>query len=1150
MNLKNSVVRQTLILECDNEEQALALRSSLGDYNKAHLLPVIERVLLEAAPAGRHVCIERLEIDLGTMEPDEFEDVAPQRLYVELKEALERALSSPLLSRTQSEEVRKAEILERYLLRGTLDASAPAAASFSLDDWLNEMASQDPQGLARLIRRAGLNEYALARLVNQSTDAALRRIVAVLDPEHAALIFSYLADLHGIHREEPVAAVNEAEFDRMLWLVTLSYLVRDAGSQFNRKVFLQSLIRGVAAQYGMDYEQMLALFAAALEHVTRRHGLPSSLPAVLSELVRESPASDLNLESSNSNIDKEPPSRELEIEELARLVRLKGRDAAWLEMLVRGLDHEVLVRLIGVLDPDQAGAIVPFLFSVRDAQRAAPVLADHPSDFHQFLWSLALAYIVAEPGSEFNRKAFLLSLLRRLAQAVGVDLASVLGSFRTGLDRLASKAPVKSSLPAIFSGLLNDCSNSAAGADPLPAWPASNRDPVLAGVRNSSGSGTPTDPGIASPASDRAPAAPSAPDPLHSALAPHPHDDPGRHARVVLAAIQDMPPHQLRRVLADVLPAINASGPLAEALRSTLDKPCPREFHARLISAALRGEPLDFDNPEGQTPAGQAPLLPESMDPRELKAAIAARLSAGPAAAPGLHSAYSLIAILLRRDATDARRLLRSVIGNPEYRETLFRTGDSTEFETILELVAGANARPVLALLRHVQGLAASDRPPLDHIRAVLLSETLLREPGREMDADFFERLLAALFPAPLSQRVRESLLSSASTDAQTVRAVLDPPHGASRTQAINAAAKLTDLLSRLEDGEPAAHEIAICDFDEMLRHASEETRRALRDLLNAARVRRQIARILPDSLFLDVLRLLNPVQARTLADITGILASAWASTHQSSGPEAAQHIIRTAILDAIAAGSSSCEALAHSVIQSVRRSAAGEEAVAAFLRNADSLAEKGGAKDLRAALTNAAARRDHEKPAPRRRVFTKVPADAPVEDVLYVENAGLVLASPFLPHFFSSLNFLKKSEKRASRWRNDHVASRAVHLLQYLVDERGSAPEPLLILNKILCGLPVAQPIEKQIAITEEEKEVCDRLMRALIANWQVVSGSSPAAVRETFFQRAGKLQREADQWKLHVQRKTLDVLVDQAPWSFSLVVHDWMPEPLHVSW
>jgi hypothetical protein len=57
-------------------------------------------------------------------------------------------------------------------------------------------------------------------------------------------------------------------------------------------------------------------------------------------------------------------------------------------------------------------------------------------------------------------------------------------------------------------------------------------------------------------------------------------------------------------------------------------------------------------------------------------------------------------------------------------------------------------------------------------------------------------------------------------------------------------------------------------------------------------------------------------------------------------------------------------------------------------------------------------------------------------------------------------------------------------------------------------------------------------------------------AGLRETFLQREGKLQRTHDGWKLRVQRKTLDVLVDQIPWSISVVFHAWMPQPIHVTW
>jgi hypothetical protein len=166
------------------------------------------------------------------------------------------------------------------------------------------------------------------------------------------------------------------------------------------------------------------------------------------------------------------------------------------------------------------------------------------------------------------------------------------------------------------------------------------------------------------------------------------------------------------------------------------------------------------------------------------------------------------------------------------------------------------------------------------------------------------------------------------------------------------------------------------------------------------------------------------------------------------------------------------------------------------------------------------------------------------------VPNAGLVLASPFLPHLFAQLEMLEKTDAGRSRWRDAHTATRAVHLLQYLVDGSTATPEPRLVWNKILCGLPPATPVERSIEPSSRELETCDALLAAVLANWSTISRTSVAALRETFLQRQGKLEWSSERCLLQVQRKTLDVLLDQVPWSFRLVFHDWMPEPVYVTW
>ena len=135
-------------------------------------------------------------------------------------------------------------------------------------------------------------------------------------------------------------------------------------------------------------------------------------------------------------------------------------------------------------------------------------------------------------------------------------------------------------------------------------------------------------------------------------------------------------------------------------------------------------------------------------------------------------------------------------------------------------------------------------------------------------------------------------------------------------------------------------------------------------------------------------------------------------------------------------------------------------------------------------------------------------------------------------------------------RLRDGEALSRAVHLLQYLVDGSMSEPEPGLALNKILCGAALEEAVEKEIALTEEERQVCEHLLKSMIANWSVIENTSIDGLQQTFLRREGKLEQTRDGWKLLIQRKTVDVLVDQIPWSISVIFHEWMPQPLFVKW
>ncbi|WP_308921169.1 contractile injection system tape measure protein [Janthinobacterium sp. J1-1] len=214
-----------------------------------------------------------------------------------------------------------------------------------------------------------------------------------------------------------------------------------------------------------------------------------------------------------------------------------------------------------------------------------------------------------------------------------------------------------------------------------------------------------------------------------------------------------------------------------------------------------------------------------------------------------------------------------------------------------------------------------------------------------------------------------------------------------------------------------------------------------------------------------------------------------------------------------------------------------------------------------RAAAETPADVKDMQTALPEARVLAGLPAQesaanasrpsAAIDgDVIYVANAGLVLLHPFLPRMFRQLQVLSDDTNGKPRIAGTDDASRAVHLLQWLVDAHCDTPEPSLALNKLLCGLELDTPVAPAIVPGEDEIALCWQLLAAVTGNWSSIGNTSADGLRETFLQRDGRLQRRDGKWTLTVSRKTVDVLVDQIPWGFAVILHPWMSRELAVMW
>jgi hypothetical protein len=182
----------------------------------------------------------------------------------------------------------------------------------------------------------------------------------------------------------------------------------------------------------------------------------------------------------------------------------------------------------------------------------------------------------------------------------------------------------------------------------------------------------------------------------------------------------------------------------------------------------------------------------------------------------------------------------------------------------------------------------------------------------------------------------------------------------------------------------------------------------------------------------------------------------------------------------------------------------------------------------------------------PLRPETTSIASSLPAPgEALQIANAGMVIAAPYLPRLFGMLGLLN-----GSAFVDEAAAARAIHVLQFLVDGKVEPPEHLLILNKLLCGVPLDRPVPRDIALTDTERQAVDGLIAGMIGNWTAIGHTSVAGMRESFLQREGRITLERDAWKLLVEPRAFDMLLDRLPWSIATLRLPWMDRVLHVDW
>jgi hypothetical protein len=1100
-----------------DEQNALQLRSRLSPLLRDKLFAIMEEVFSEIDDGGI-LRIEKLEIDLGTISPDELEQMAGEKLKTVLREVLFKEKKKYTYLDTVDSGMEK---LRHFLCYGYFPWWSDKQLSFKM--LFKQMMDLHPQSLLELMQAFGRHEYVISRIVYQSEENLLIRLVQKLKFPFDRFILDYISNIKRTHQYIPLVQTSAEDFEKTIWKLALTSLFINRGTQFNKKAFIKWNIEKIAKQYGIKYELLLQFLADCCKKVSPDYDTGSSLMAIIDELNTESGSysedepTDQHTLTSFENflihghlipaIADEYPSTIFEylLKKSPLLIRQLIETLGHGESVQERIRKELpVVEVVRLVEPDEFEFIASYAAELQLSHQTKPVVKASSADFENVVWEFILNYLMKDRGSDFNRKSFIKWNLTQIASRYNTSYDRLLDFMWQSMQAMPASLRGDSSLSVVFVELTADAVHDEM-PDPVIYYDRQQAFEILLSTGE-----FPWQEEVENAAAfllqiirEHSVAVPRI---LRRLLYPAVHlsftktFSPALMLELVstLMPATQQPPAALLKSIGDALPVSrNADALYCDVLRSILD-----------------GQPIDLDVLLSRYT--QADIAPEGKTSAYFKGLLAGYFRRGKKPPAAILQEY------MREYPADCRLFLFSM--NSIYPDTAVLINDVEEIAGFLQPASASFLKEYMRWIDQAADLGLIPGGVENKERYhVMLLRYLLDGKQRIFNAASF---LAATLPAIVGPDIPPGLdqLSGFTAPLQSMigKAVGEKKESEIAVNREMAAAIFTYLLTGRKPKDIHEHMLMDCLKLLMDKHPLL-VKRFFRKYLLKKEIRERWTRILPDNLLLRILSGSRYAGGRQIIY--------WMELFSAVIPAGLHWDFALKYVADTSSDTFNEKHFVKRFFSFVQQGNGGSGLLAKMLKR----------EELRPSSRELL--KEVVRPASRKPDFKwTVPKNN--GEPLYILNAGLILLHPYFTRYFELLGLLSNKQ-----FKDEAAVHKGIHALQYLVDQSTDTPESALPLNKLLCGYPLGQPVTGSVYLSDAEKNIGESLLKGTIQNWPMLNGSSTAALR-TFLRREGKLTIRDERWDLEIENKTVDILIDHIPWSIAIIKQDWMEQTLYVKW
>ena len=251
------------------------IQSHLRDIYYRSLLPVIDKVCSELSTPEQLHRIDRVEIELGELSPDNIDAILTQSFAAAFKKQLAGAI------RKIPEADANLELFDFFIRCGSLPWWVDSGEANPLSTRLDTLVRDNPQGLRLLLRNIPESSRAWRRIVRAYPDALLDKLVGVLlnevwtgdaaakDPGSGASWLILLRNA-GVAGKQSTVTLNRVFWEQVLRTASAYGSTPVVVSASNPSIadFYRVIFKQIAGKVGQDYSALVVSLQRAVNTAT------------------------------------------------------------------------------------------------------------------------------------------------------------------------------------------------------------------------------------------------------------------------------------------------------------------------------------------------------------------------------------------------------------------------------------------------------------------------------------------------------------------------------------------------------------------------------------------------------------------------------------------------------------------------------------------------------------------------------------------------------------------------------------------------------------------------------------------------------------------------------------------------------------------